>query len=112
IVAIMPGNGRIACRAAFGMSGHFEDIHFTESKNTIIIEINFDLGHYKVEVDFPNESLPILHYKTTFTSKMPHMIPFWPRDIIPLTHHGRVENTYGTIHIKQVGSRSGLLFAS
>src|SRR5690606_35592929 len=112
ITALMPNNGRIAFRAAFAMSGHFENVDISQRKDTIVVDINFDLGHYKVEVDFPNKDLSLLHYKTTFSSKMPHMIPFWPRDIIPLTQNGKVENTHGNIHISQVGSRSGLLFAS
>lgn len=112
IIAVMPHTGKMAFRAAFAMSGHFEDVAVSEGKDTITININFDLGHYKIAVDFPNKVLPILHYKTTFTSKMPHMIPFWPRDIIPLTQNGKIENTHGNIHVNQVGSRSGLLFAS
>lgn len=112
IVAILPSNGKIAFRAAYGMNSDFENVTLNERNDTIVFELDFNLGRYEIEIDFPNPSLPILHYKSKFTSKMAHMIPFWPRDIVPLTQNGRVENTFGNVHMTQVGSRSGLLFAS
>lgn len=112
IVVLIPGNGKIAFRSAFGMSSHFEDIKIVEDNDTIIFKLKSNLGNYDVRIDFPETTIPILHYKTTFRAKKSLMIPFWPRDIVPLTHNGSVENTYGKIHMKQVGSRSGLLFAS
>jgi hypothetical protein len=112
IVALMPKNGKIAFRAAFAMNSCFEVANLFEDEDTIVVILNSRLGNYEVRVDFPDHSSSILHYTTRFTANMPLMIPFWPRDIIPLTQSGNVENTSGKIHMEQFGSRSGLLFAS
>jgi hypothetical protein len=111
IVALLPDNGKIAFRAAFGMNSCFEVVNLFDDE-TIVIQLNTKLGSYEVRVDFPDTATPILHYTTTFTANMPLMIPFWPRDIVPLTQNGSIENTAGKIHMEQFGSRSGLLFAS
>jgi len=112
IVALMPKNGKIAFRAAFAMNSCFEVANLFEDEDTTVVILNSRLGNYEVRVDFPDKSSSILHYTTRFTANMPLMIPFWPRDIIPLTQSGNVENTSGKIHMEQFGSRSGLLFAS
>jgi hypothetical protein len=112
IVALMPKNGKIAFRAAFAMNSCFEVANLFEDEDTIVVILNSRLGNYEVRVDFPDHSSSILHYTTRFTANMPLIIPFWPRDIIPLTQSGNVENTSGKIHMEQFGSRSGLLFAS
>ncbi|KRB59002.1 hypothetical protein [Flavobacterium sp. Root186] len=112
IVAITPGNGKIAFRTAFAMNSCFEVVNLFDDENTIVILLNSRLGNYKIRIDFPDTATPLLHYTTTFTAAVPLMIPFWPRDIIPLTQNGSVENTSGKIHMEQFGSRSGLLFAS
>ena len=111
IVALLPDNGKIAFRAAFAMNSCFEVVNIFDDQ-TIVIQLNSKLGSYEVHVDFPDKETPILHYTTTFKANMPLIIPFWPRDIIPLTQTGSVENTAGKIHMEQFGSRSGLLFAS
>ena len=108
IVALMP-KGKIAFRAAFAMNSCFEITNIFDDEDRIVIILNSRLGSYEVSVNFPNT---ILHYTTTFTANTPLMIPFSPRDIIPLTQNGSVENTTGKIHMEQFGSRSGLLFAS
>jgi len=112
IVALMPDNSKIAFRAAFGMNSCFEVVNLFEDENTIVIVLSSRLGNYEVRIDFPDSSTPLLHYTTSFTANMPIMIPFWPRDIVPLTQNGNVENTSGKIHMEQFGSRSGLLFAT
>jgi len=109
IIAIMPEGGKLAFRAAFAMNSCFEVANLFEDEETIVMVLNSRLGSYEVRVNFPNT---ILHYTTTFTANIPLMIPFSPRDIIPLTQNGSIENTSGKIHMEQFGSRSGLLFAS
>jgi hypothetical protein len=112
IVAIMPDNGKIAFRTAFAMNSCLEVADLFDDDDTIVIILNSRLGNYEIRVDFPDTAAPLLHYTTTFTAAVPLMMPFWPRDIIPLTQNGSVENTSGKIHMEQFGSRSGLLFAS
>lgn len=109
IVALMPESGKIAFRAAFAMNSCFEVTNLFDDEDTIVIALNSRLGSYEVRVNFPSS---ILHYTTTFTANTALMIPFSPRDIIPLTQTGSLENTAGDIHMSQFGSRSGMLFAS
>lgn len=112
IVVLLPGNGKLAFRAAFGMNSCFEVANLFDDEETIVISLSSRLGSYEVRIDFPDPATPLFHYITTFTANTPLMIPFWPRDIMPLTQNGSVENTNGTIHMEQFGSRSGLIFAS
>ncbi|WP_456312067.1 hypothetical protein [Pseudomonas shirazensis] len=109
IVVLMPESGKIAFRAAFAMNSCFEIANLFDDEDTIVIVLNSRLGSYEVRVNFPAS---ILHYTTTFTANTALMIPFSPRDIIPLTENGNIENTSGKIHMEQFGSRSGLIFAS
>jgi len=112
IVALMPDNGKIAFRAAFAMNSCFEVVNLFDDEDTTVFVLDSRLGSYEVRINFPDDSSPLLHYTTTFKANTPLMIPFWPRDIIPLTENGNIENTSGKIHMEQFGSRSGLLFAS
>ncbi|QSB25301.1 hypothetical protein [Flavobacterium sp. CLA17] len=112
IVALMPENGKIAFRTAFAMNSCFEVVNLFDDDDTTVFVLDSRLGSYEVRVNFPDKSSPLLHYTTTFKANIPLMIPFWPRDIIPLTENGTIENTSGKIHMEQFGSRSGLIFAS
>ncbi|KOP38776.1 hypothetical protein DBB36_17480 [Flavobacterium sp. WLB] len=112
IAVIMPNSGKIAFRTAFAMNSCFEVSNLFDDQDSIVIILNSRLGSYEVRINFPDTVTPVLHYTTSFTAVVPLMMPFWPRDIIPLTQNGSVENTAGTIHMEQFGSRSGLLFAS
>ena len=112
IVAILPENGKIAFRTAFGMNSLLEIANIFDDEGAIVIIINSRLGNYEVRVDFPDSLAPLLHYTTTFKANTALMIPFWPRDIVPLTQNGSIQNTHGKIHMGQFGSRSGLIFAS
>ena len=112
IVTLLPQNGKIAFRAAFAMNSCFELANLFDDEQLIVLLLHSRLGSFEVRVDFPDTAAPILHYVTTFTANSALMIPFWPRDIMPLTQSGSVENTNGKIHMEQFGSRSGLLFAS
>jgi len=109
IVVLMPENGKIAFRAAFAMNSCFEVTNLLDDEDTTVFVLDSRLGSFEVRINFP---AGVLHYTTTFTAKTALMIPFWPRDIIPLTQSGSLENTAGNIHMAQYGSRSGLLFAS
>lgn len=112
IVALLPGNGKIAFRAAFAMNSCFEVSNLFSDDDTIVLVLESRLGSYEVRIHFPDTVTPVLHYTTTLKVNVPLMIPFWPRDILPLTENGSVQNTHGKIHMEQFGSRSGLLFAS
>jgi hypothetical protein len=107
-----PEAGSIAFRLAFGMNSVFERVTVNEIDNGILATASTRLGNYRITVSFPESAKTIFRYTTTFQGSFPMLIPFWPRDIVPLTKEGRIENTAGIIHTQQVGGRSGQLFFS
>lgn len=112
IIVTWPQGGSVAFRTAYALNGTFEIGNVHEDGHAVIVKLSTAIGNYEVRLEFPNAEQPLFHYTTTFHPNFPILIPFWPRDIVPLTQHGKVANTYGKIHISQVGTRSGLLFAS
>lgn len=105
-------NSRLAFRCAFALQGLFEMVSCDGEDNGLRIKLMTGLGQYETFVEMPDKGQPILHYTTSFTPVKPIYIPFWPRDILPLTQNGNVENTSGTVHVQQVGPRSGQLYMS
>lgn len=112
LTAEWPETGSIAFRLAFGMNSDFERTSVSKTKDGIVVFASTRLGDYTISVSFPESDSQVFRYTTTFTASFPLLIPFWPRDIVPLTIDGKVENTSGVIHAKQVGTRSGQLFFS
>ncbi|MEP7093399.1 MAG: hypothetical protein ABI793_05010 [Flavobacterium sp.] len=107
-----PDTGSIAFRLAFGMNSDFEEVSVDKVKDGIVLTAPTRLGRYTINLSFPESKLALLRYTTTFKAAFPILIPFWPRDIVPLTIDGQIENTSGTIHTHQVGTRSGQLYFS
>ncbi|WP_276380162.1 hypothetical protein [Flavobacterium sp. H4147] len=107
-----PDAGRIAFRMAFGMNSVFYKADLVTESKQIVINASTRLGRYTITVSFPESDPPVIRYTTQFTAAFSLLIPFWPRDIVPLTADGRVENTSGIIHTHQVGSRSGHIYFS
>ncbi|OJX49772.1 MAG: hypothetical protein BGO88_08430 [Flavobacterium sp. 38-13] len=112
LVCRWPEAGRIAFRIAFGMNSNFESASVSEHGGTFLITASTRLGYYRIVLSTPESQAAIFRYTTTFRAKLPLLIPFWPRDIVPLTRDGRIENTAGIIHSHQVGTRSGQIFFS
>jgi len=112
LTAEWPETGSIAFRLAFGMNSDFERTSVSQTKDGILVFASTRLGDYTINVSFPESEPAVFRYTTKFTASFPLLIPFWPRDIVPLTIDGKVENTSGVIHSKQVGTRSGQLFFS
>lgn len=112
LTANWPEGASIAFRLAFGMNSYFEQVSVNDVGNSILITSYTRLGDYRINLSLPESPYAVFRYTTTFQAAFPMLIPFWPRDIVPLTKDGKVENTTGIIHSHQVGSRSGQLFFS
>ncbi len=112
LIVFWPAGPSIAFRLAFGMNSLFEKVTISEAPDEILITASTRLAYYRIILFFPESPLATFRYTTTIRTKLPLLIPFWPRDIVPLTKDGNTENTAGTIHAKQVGSRSGQLYFS
>src|SRR5215217_3966461 len=109
LTAMWPDGAKIAFRLAFGMNSDFEKTTVTKVNDSILIITSTRLGKYTITLSFPDADSVLFRYTTTFKADFPMLIPFWPRDIVPLTSNGNVENTSGIIHTHQVGTRSGHL---
>jgi len=111
IIVNWPQGGRMAFRAAFALNSHFKLDNLVEEEDVVLLQLSTEIGKYELQLQFPNSEHTAFRYTTTFHPDFPVLIPFWPRDIVPLTG-GKVENTFGKIHAAQVGTRSGILFSS
>jgi hypothetical protein len=112
LVAESADNTRIAFRCAFSVLNEFEVIGSEEVDGIVVVQLKTDLGKYKVRIEFPKSKGTVFHYTTTFTGERPFLLPFTPRDIVPLVKDGLIENATGKIYLHQVGSRSGQLYFS
>lgn len=112
VTAQWPDGGKVAFRTAFGLNSNFEVNNLLDDENVVVLQLSNKIGKYEVRLQFPEADKTIFHYTTTFQPNFPILIPFWPRDIIPITTNGQIQNTSGKIHVSQEGTRSGLLFAS
>lgn len=107
-----PSAGRLAFRLCFGMNSSFESVAIIKLGDGMLVTASTRLGNYRITIAFPDPEKAMFRYTTTFRASFPILIPFWPRDIVPLVNEGRIENTGGVVHTHQVGTRSGQLFFS
>lgn len=112
LTASWPNSARIAFRLAYGMNSNFERVAVTEISGGLLITASNRLGNYRMHLSYPEGPSAIFRYTVSFRATFQMLIPFWPRDIVPLTKEGKVENTFGIVHARQAGARSGHLFAS
>jgi hypothetical protein len=112
LTADWPNRGQMAFRLAFGMNSDFEKVAVIDINDGVLITARMRLGSYRITIAFPETPSVVLRYTTTFRAAYEMLIPFWPRDIVPLTSDGRIENTTGKIHAHQEGGRSGLMYFS
>ncbi|TRW27180.1 hypothetical protein FMM05_00630 [Flavobacterium zepuense] len=111
ILAEWPQGGQIAFKAAYAANDHLE-VESIEETDAIEIALKGTTVAIKVTIVKPDAHKPIFGFKTVLTPLFDMLVPYWPRDIMPLYNNGKTQNTKGTIHAAQVGTRSGLLFFS
>ena len=114
ITSRFPAGGRVALRAAHCPDGELtiDEIRQIGVDNAVEVHVTSTVGNFLVEIHFPQEGRPMLHYKTSLNPIAPLLIPFWPRDVVPLGKEDDVTRSEGMIHARQVGPRSGLLYFS
>jgi hypothetical protein len=112
IVACWPSGGEISFRGAYATNDELE-VELSEEGDDTIVNLKGSTVNIKVTITIPDKSKPVLKYTTLFTPVFDMLIPYWPRDIMPLfDDEGNTQNTKGSIHAAQVGTRSGQLFFS
>lgn len=104
-------NGKIVFCTAYSPNSKLEITRKKLTANGIDITMKSVLGSFKTRVAIIEKDYPILKFSTDFTPKMDLHIPFWPRDIIFPENKNQKKPT-GEAHVKQVGSRSGILHFS
>ncbi len=112
IVTRFPGGGEIAFRAAYCPDGRLEIDQIQQTDTGIDVEISSTVGGFRVQVEFPHTGRAMLHCKTVLNPVAPLLIPFWPRDLIPLGREENLPASEGVIYAKQVGPRSGIVYFS
>jgi hypothetical protein len=111
MTAEWPGKNLVAFRLAFSAT----DPLVLEIVNTRAdgVEIKFNTlsAKYSARISFPDAQQPAFRYRTTMEVKYPMWIPYWPKDILPLTQKRKISGQ-GDVHVQQVGTRSGQLYFS
>jgi len=104
-------NGNIAFKPIYSPDHGLVIKRKTMTDNGITISLESSMGTSKVKIEITENEFPILKYNTTLTPKTNLHIPFWPKDII-LRENSHSQKNKGTVHVKQVGTRSGILHFS
>ena len=112
IVVSWPKGTRIAFRAAYSPNDQLEVRSVKENNGEIAFKINSLIGDYTVVVKLEDNQYPLLRYTTKLKPIAGLLIPFWPRDILPLLQTGNNDLPFGKVHVSQVGTRSGLVYLS
>lgn len=112
IVAEWPTGGEVAFRAAFAANDELTLKDTKETEGSVVFILSGFTGEVKVVLEFPETDKPVFKYATTITPAFNMLVPYWPRDIMPLYKTGKTQNTKGTVHASQVGARSGQLYFS
>lgn len=112
IVTRFPAGGEIALRAAHCPDGKLEIDEIQQIGAGVEVQISSTVGSFRAQVQFPSADRPLLHCKTSLNPVAPLIIPFWPRDVIPLGKEEDLTNSEGVIYASQVGPRSGLVYFS
>ncbi len=109
-----PSGGQVALRAAYCPDGELaiDEIRQIGIDRAIEVHLTSTVGNFRVEIHFPRTDRPMLHCKTTFNPVAPLLIPFWPRDLIPLGKEDDLTDSEGVIYATQVEARSGLVYFS
>jgi hypothetical protein len=113
IVAEWPEGGKVAFRAAYAVNDRLK-VENVNEENGLELLLAGETMKVNVTITQPEPDKPIFRYTTVITPAFNLLIPYWPRDIMPLFNEddGNTQNTKGTIHASQVGTRSGQLFFS
>jgi hypothetical protein len=86
------------------------DVKFQKvNEDKVLLSAKSIIGDFTIKIEFPEKHQPLFHYNVSLMPREPLSIPFWPRDIVCL---GKETDSHMTIHVSQVGARSGLLYAT
>lgn len=105
-----PRGTQVVLRPAYAPNDHLQIGKLIKTENGLNIRLSSGIGHYEVKLEFPDKTKPLIRYTTIFKANNPLLVPFWPRDMVITGPDGSDIEPKGTIHISQVGTRSGLQY--
>ena len=108
LVVTWPSGQRTGFLLAYSPGGTL-GVTLTRKSNTIFLSVDSLPAKFKVTVQLPGQS-GVLHFTTELTPPAAMLIPYWPRDIMPLKAEKSRRRPVGEIRAKQVGTRSGQLY--
>lgn len=100
--------GKISFRAAYTPDSKFELQQSAVGNGAFTFALNSTIGLQEVSIEFIKADFPTIRYTNTLTPAADLFFPYWPRDII-VAGGTRKTQAKGEVHVKQVGTRSGLL---
>ena len=112
IAVTCPKGTQVVLRPAYAPNDHLQLEKTTRQEDDIIIHLSASIGQYRVRLQFPDKTRPLIRYTTTFKGSNPLLVPFWPRDMVITGPDESDKEPKGTIHVSQVGTRSGLQYIS
>ena len=112
IIARFPAGGEVAFRIAYCPDGKLEIDEIQQTETGIEVQLSSTVGGFRTILDFPHPDLAMLHCKTMINPVTPLVVPFWPRDVLPLGREENLTDSEGIIYTKQVGRRAGLTYFS
>jgi hypothetical protein len=110
IVSEWDDKNQVAFRTAFAPGGMSVG-NVTEQDNGVKIALTSSSGAFTVNIDFPSGEDDILHYTVKFKPSGTLSIPFWPKDVLIVGKDAEAGSTDGELYVKQIGIRSGLIYA-
>ena len=103
--------GHAVFRSVYSPDGKLEITRKALTKTGITVSMKSTMGTFKSHIDVLERDYPLLKFTTTYIPLTDTLIPFWPRDII-FPQNKNQKKQAGTVHLKQVGTRSGILYFS
>ncbi|MDN3550219.1 hypothetical protein [Mucilaginibacter aquaedulcis] len=105
-----PNETQVILRPAYAPNDQMQLEKIIKNQNGITILLSATIGSYRVKLELPDTEKPLIHYTTTLNANAPLLVPFWPRDMVITGPNDSSRDSKGTIHVSQVGTRSGLQY--
>nr|WP_294944452.1 hypothetical protein [uncultured Mucilaginibacter sp.] len=112
IAVTCPNGTQAILRPAYAPNDHLQLGRVVKNEDGLTVNLSAGIGHYRVALQLPDKTKPLVRYTTTFVANEPVLVPFWPRDVVVTGPDGSDRDTKGTIYVSQVGTRSGLQYFS
>jgi hypothetical protein len=90
MTAGLPNTDQLAFRLIFTANDPLKIEAIDERESGLYITARNESATYRTSITFPDPSKPIIRYTTTMEAKFPVLIPYWPKDILPLTKDGEI----------------------